>query len=398
MLTTYRLCCPLCLPVPEPPTSSPRRASTRIGSIAPTCCDAVTARTASSRTRRLGNLSHLPDALIEIIRRALQGETLRAAGASASRSRVRARTVTCRPSRWRLQRLGLASLLAAKPSPRARPGAGDGGRAHRRPAHQAGHHALVAHHDAGRGLRRGRGERGRSVRGDGLAARAPGHDPEEARRAPSERRRPGALRPVVELLRGHQPVRWPSSATTATARSGLLQVNYGLLTDARGCPVAVSVHEGNVADSQTLMPEVKRLREDFGIEQLVMVGDRGMISNKAIDEMRETDGIDWITALEERVDPRAGRARATATRSVRRAQSARAELAGLSGRAAGGVPQSAARQAARAQARGAARGHRAQPRQDQGPGGCGQARRRATRSACAWARSSTSTRSPSTSS
>ena len=66
--------------------------------------------------------------------------------------------------------------------------------------------------------------------------------------------RPGALRPVLELLRGHAAVRWPSSATTATARSGMLQVNYGLLTDARGCPVAVSVYEGNVADSQTLMP------------------------------------------------------------------------------------------------------------------------------------------------
>jgi transposase len=80
-------------------------------------------------------------------------------------------------------------------------------------------------------------------------------------------------------------------------RHGMLQVNYGLLTDARGCPVAVSVYEGNVADSQTLMPEVKRLREEFGIEQLVMVGDRGMISNKAIEEMRESEGVAWITAL-----------------------------------------------------------------------------------------------------
>jgi transposase len=80
-------------------------------------------------------------------------------------------------------------------------------------------------------------------------------------------------------------------------RKGLLQVNYGLLTDRGGCPVAVSVHEGNVADSQTLMPELKRLREAFGIERLVMVGDRGMISNKAIDELREADGIGWITAL-----------------------------------------------------------------------------------------------------
>ncbi|WP_372527482.1 IS1634 family transposase [Piscinibacter sp.] len=80
-------------------------------------------------------------------------------------------------------------------------------------------------------------------------------------------------------------------------KSGLLQVNYGLLTDARGCPVAVSVHEGNVCDSQTLMPAVHKLRDDFGIEQLVMVGDRGMISNKAIAELREIDGVAWITAL-----------------------------------------------------------------------------------------------------
>ena len=45
-------------------------------------------------------------------------------------------------------------------------------------------------------------------------------------------------------------------------------MNYGLLTDVRDCPVAVSVHEGNTADSPTLMPEIKRLREGFGIEQL----------------------------------------------------------------------------------------------------------------------------------
>ena len=80
-------------------------------------------------------------------------------------------------------------------------------------------------------------------------------------------------------------------------KNGLLQVNYGVLTDARGCPVAVSVYEGNVADSQTLLPELKRLRKHFGIEQLVMVGDRGMVSNQAIASMQETPGVDWITAL-----------------------------------------------------------------------------------------------------
>ena len=80
-------------------------------------------------------------------------------------------------------------------------------------------------------------------------------------------------------------------------RRGTLQVNYGLLTDVRGCPVAVSVYEGNTADSQTFLPEVQRLRREFGIQRLVMVGDRGMISEKAIAEMGEMDGIGWITAL-----------------------------------------------------------------------------------------------------
>lgn len=80
-------------------------------------------------------------------------------------------------------------------------------------------------------------------------------------------------------------------------KHGMLQVNYGLLTDPRGCPVAVSVHEGNTSDSTTFMPEVRRLRQDFHLEKMIMVGDRGMISQKAIDEMRDTDGIGWITAL-----------------------------------------------------------------------------------------------------
>ena len=80
-------------------------------------------------------------------------------------------------------------------------------------------------------------------------------------------------------------------------RHGTLQVNYGLLTDARGCPVGVSVHEGNSADSTTFMPEVQRVHKDFGIERFVMVGDRGMISNKAIEQMRQIEGVGWITAL-----------------------------------------------------------------------------------------------------
>jgi transposase len=80
-------------------------------------------------------------------------------------------------------------------------------------------------------------------------------------------------------------------------KKGTLQVNYGLLTAQSGCPVAVSVYEGNTADSTTFMPQVQKLREEFKLEQVVMVGDRGMISQKAIGEMRELPGLRWITAL-----------------------------------------------------------------------------------------------------
>jgi hypothetical protein len=80
-------------------------------------------------------------------------------------------------------------------------------------------------------------------------------------------------------------------------KKGTLQVNYGMLTDPRGCPVAISVHEGNVADPVTLAPEIDRLRDDFAIAELVLVGDRGMITQKAVDAIREMPGIDWISAL-----------------------------------------------------------------------------------------------------
>jgi hypothetical protein len=80
-------------------------------------------------------------------------------------------------------------------------------------------------------------------------------------------------------------------------KPGTLQVNWGLLTDDRGCPVAVSVFEGNTGDPKALLPQVEKMRASFGIDRLVMAGDRGMISSVQIDAMRDLDGVDWITAL-----------------------------------------------------------------------------------------------------
>ena len=80
-------------------------------------------------------------------------------------------------------------------------------------------------------------------------------------------------------------------------KKGKLQVNWGLLTDERGRPVAVSVFKGNTGDPKTLMPQVRKVKEDFGIKTMVIVGDRGMITQTQIDEIKTIDGVDWIAAL-----------------------------------------------------------------------------------------------------
>jgi hypothetical protein len=80
-------------------------------------------------------------------------------------------------------------------------------------------------------------------------------------------------------------------------KRGTLQMNYGLLTDHRGCPVALSVFEGHTADPATWLPQVEKVRDRFGISELVLVGERGMISQTQIETLRTYVGVDWITAL-----------------------------------------------------------------------------------------------------
>jgi len=80
-------------------------------------------------------------------------------------------------------------------------------------------------------------------------------------------------------------------------KKGKLQVNYGLLTDDRGCPVSISAFPGNTSDPKTLLPQVERLQGAFNLTSVVLVGDRGMISQKQIDELKGRSGVDWITAL-----------------------------------------------------------------------------------------------------
>ena len=80
-------------------------------------------------------------------------------------------------------------------------------------------------------------------------------------------------------------------------KKGKLQVNYGLITNADGVPVSISVYDGNTADSTTVLDQVDILQNRFGLDRIVLVGDRGMICQKQIDAIAKMDGVDWVTAL-----------------------------------------------------------------------------------------------------
>ena len=81
-------------------------------------------------------------------------------------------------------------------------------------------------------------------------------------------------------------------------RSDRPQIVYGLLCDPEGRPIAVEVFPGNTADPRAFTKIVERVRKRFGIERVVFVGDRGMITSARIrEDLRDVDGLDWISAL-----------------------------------------------------------------------------------------------------
>lgn len=80
-------------------------------------------------------------------------------------------------------------------------------------------------------------------------------------------------------------------------QKGLPIIVYGVLTDGDGRPVAVSVYAGNTGDPTTVPDQVEKLRQRFGLVRLVLVGDRGMLTQPQIDKLKAHPGLGWITAL-----------------------------------------------------------------------------------------------------
>lgn len=81
-------------------------------------------------------------------------------------------------------------------------------------------------------------------------------------------------------------------------KKGKLQIIFGLLCDIEGRPIAVEIFEGNTGDPKTVRPQIEKLRQRFGLERVIFVGDRGMLSSARISEEFEgVKGLDWISAL-----------------------------------------------------------------------------------------------------
>ena len=114
-----------------------------------------------------------------------------------------------------------------------------------------------------------------------------------------------------EHLRGSTLVLYDLSSTWLTGRCCELaarghsrdgkrddpQIVFGLICSAQGCPIAVEVFAGNTADPATVAAQVSKLRDRFGIEHAVWVGDRGMLTSARIEQVLKPQGMDWISSL-----------------------------------------------------------------------------------------------------
>ncbi len=80
-------------------------------------------------------------------------------------------------------------------------------------------------------------------------------------------------------------------------KQGKMIIVYGLLTDAEGRPVAIEAFEGNTADPTTVPAQAEKIREQFGLEKVVLVGDRGMITTTQVAKLKEYSGMGWISAI-----------------------------------------------------------------------------------------------------
>jgi transposase len=246
------------------------------------------------RNETLGNLSHLPDTVVDLVRRALRGEAFVPAAERfeivASRSHGHVEAVL-----RAMRRLGFASLLSSRPCREsdlvvamvaARIVAPHTKLATTRWWHTS---TLAEELDVGDA---DEDDLYRAM--DWLLER---QDDIERKLAARHLKSGGlALYDLTSSYFEGQCCPLAARGHNRDGKKGKLQVNWGLLSDRRGCPVAVSVFDGDTGDATTFLPQADKLRQQFGLRHVVLVGDRGMICKAAIDELRRQH-FGWITAL-----------------------------------------------------------------------------------------------------
>jgi transposase len=245
----------------------------------------------------LGNLSHLPDHLIEIIKRYLKGETfVPAAGADAFRITRSLPHGHVEAVLTMIRKLGLDDLIASEPSRRRdlvvamiieRLVFPCSKLANTRHWHAT---TLAEELDVADAT-----EDQLYDAMDWLLERQSAIEKKLAKRHLSD----GALVLYDVTSSYYEGKTCPLArfGYDRDGKTGLPIIVYGALTDADGRPVAVQVYPGNTGDPKTVPDQVEALTKRFGLSRVVLVGDRGMLTQTQIDVLKKHPGLGWISAL-----------------------------------------------------------------------------------------------------
>jgi transposase len=247
------------------------------------------------RHETLGNISHLPDELVDLIRRALAGEKFVPAAAAfrlvenLPHGHVQAILGT-------VHRLGLDSLIASKPCPQRNLVLAMLAERLLYPCSKLATTRLWHTTTLAQELAVADCDEDHLYRAlDWLLARQARIEKKLAQRHLAE----GAvvLYDVSSSYYEGHTCPLARFGKDRDGQKGLPIIVYGVLTDAQGCPVAVEVYPGNTGDPTTVVDQVEKLRQRFGLVRVVLVGDRGMLTETQIDKLRQYPGLGWISAL-----------------------------------------------------------------------------------------------------
>lgn len=252
------------------------------------------------RKRTLANLSHWPPDKIEALRRLLRDEPLAAPSSAFTiqRSRPHGHVAAVLGA---LRKLGLERLLAARRTPaRDRAVALIASRV-LAPGSKLATARQLDPHSATSTLGEMLGIE--AVEADDLYAAMDwlGERQEKVEKALAKRHLHDGTLVLYDVSSSYVEGRHCPLARIGHSRDGKkgsLQIVFGLLCNAEGCPVAVEVYEGNTGDPTTLRDQIAKVRIRFGLERVVFVGDRGLLTSARIrEELAPVPGLDWISAL-----------------------------------------------------------------------------------------------------